>query len=812
MDAPLPPPLILHLLIDAHRGGCEVDCLLLCTYAKECDHLVMTLGPAGEMTAPWRQVCMDVQHLDVRHLSRHRLAQRVREAVARLRVVPEVVMLWHGMVEMPFLLHGLRDWRGRVFAHAGNPYVHIHRRTDLRFLAATQIWPSPHRPTFIGCSNYVAHTLDRSWYLRRFPRDAVPNGVLPPSHGLHEPREFGAGDPMRIGMLARLDRIKDHATVLRAVALARAQLPGLELDFVGSGPEREPLEKLAAELGIADAVNFTGSTDDVYAAMRSWDGFVYATTVHEGFGNALAEAMTYGLPTVVTDVGPIREVCGPENIDAAVYVWPGDPEAMARELVRLLPDVARRRALSANARRHALVEFSPSVFARRYAQIFFPTRPGVSDGLPARRRAWVACQIGAREHYAIPRALRRQGQLGLMITDLWWMPGLPAWVERLISRLAPRFRTRWDFRLQAMPRVSFNPTFLLLQAIRRGLPRTWSAHSVFIRFTDWLFQWRAARVVRRWKTNAAPTPVVFSYSYAAGRIFHAAKGRGWITVLGQINPGPREEEIVADLLRREFGPGAALARTPAPYWTRWRRECELADAIIVNSDWSRRLLVEAGVPEEKLEVVPLAYEPPPGSQDYRRDYPRQFSASRPLRVLFLGAANPRKGIHVLLHAARVLAAENAPVKVRIVGRDEMPGGLGDKLPPNTVYHPEVARKDTAAHFLWADVFILPTFSDGFALTLLEAQAWSLPLIASRHCGKVVGHEINGYELDEITTESVAAAIRHCVEDVDRLWEYSRHSVDLNLFSAETIGAQLVEVAERAAARAKPKLSPHVTTA
>ena len=50
----------------------------------------------------------------------------------------------------------------------------------------------------------------------------------------------------------------------------------------------------------------------------------------------------------------------------------------------------------------------------------------------------------------------------------------------------------------------------------------------------------------------------------------------------------------------------------------------------------------------------------------------------------------------------------------------------------------------------ADVFILPTLSDGFGLTQLEAQSWKLPVIASRHCGEVVRDGENGVVLEEVS--------------------------------------------------------------
>ena len=185
----------------------------------------------------------------------------------------------------------------------------------------------------------------------------------------------------------------------------------------------------------------------------------------------------------------------------------------------------------------------------------------------------------------------------------------------------------------------------------------------------------------------------------------AAKARGWRTVLGQIDPGPPEERIVAELYRQ--WPEYADQWRPAPreYWDRWREECELADTIMVNSQWSRQALVSEGVPEEKIAVVPLAYEQGAGSTEHgtgnKKNKARSeeqsglpascsllpaFSSSRPMRALFLGQAIVRKGIHDLVRAARSLQKE--PVVFDVVGPH---GGLPGDLPGNMVFHGPVPR-------------------------------------------------------------------------------------------------------------------------
>ncbi len=123
----------------------------------------------------------------------------------------------------------------------------------------------------------------------------------------HEPRTYDPSVPFVIGMTARLSRIKDHATLLRAFALVAKQFPNVRLELAGDGTLRPSLESLCQELQVGDRTTFLGDIRDVYGAMSGWDLFAYATTEREGLGNAVSEAMAFGLPCIVTDVGPMKE-------------------------------------------------------------------------------------------------------------------------------------------------------------------------------------------------------------------------------------------------------------------------------------------------------------------------------------------------------------------------------------------------------------------------------------------------------------------------------------------------------------------------
>jgi glycosyltransferase involved in cell wall biosynthesis len=213
----------------------------------------------------------------------------------------------------------------------------------------------------------------------------------------------------------------------------------------------------------------------------------------------------------------------------------------------------------------------------------------------------------------------------------------------------------------------------------------------------------------------------------------------------------------------------------------------LADHIVVNSEWSRRALAAEGVPEEKLRTVPLVYEASAGAKEFRRVYPRVFDESRPLRVLFLGQVNVRKGLAELLPA--MLAMTDLPVEFHFVGPMQIGVPAALLGSPRVRWHGPVSRSVAAEYYREADVFLFPTLSDGFGITQLEAQAWRLPVIASPYCGDVVRHLENGYVLPAVTPAEIEKAIRWMLANPEGLARMSAASGVETRFSLARVGEQ-----------------------
>lgn len=167
----------------------------------------------------------------------------------------------------------------------------------------------------------------------------IPNGIDSKKFFLQTDRRklrkhLGFNDrDLLIGVVARLDPIKDHATLLKAMPLVINEIPNVKLLVVGDGEERETLEKLAQGLSISNHVYFLGEREDVPDILSILNLFVLPSK-REGLSLSILEAMAAGLPVVVTDVGANSELVVDKKTGALVE--PGDSQSLAHAIIGIL--------------------------------------------------------------------------------------------------------------------------------------------------------------------------------------------------------------------------------------------------------------------------------------------------------------------------------------------------------------------------------------------------------------------------------------------------------------------------------------------
>jgi|HubBroStandDraft_2_1064218.scaffolds.fasta_scaffold00793_8 glycosyltransferase involved in cell wall biosynthesis len=216
---------------------------------------------------------------------------------ARLAGVKTVIVTRHGLVKPPYQI-----------------------RRELKFALASRCcdW-------IVGVCKGTRTNLQAAPFAARDKIVHIYNGADPADiRAVPQPKK--GFTLLHVGRLAPL---KDHATLLQAVALTRALHPDMQLWIVGDGPLEASLRKLTDHLGLNECVTFFGEQADVSPFLLAADLFV-SSSVTEGLPVSLLEAMSAGLPALVTNVGGMGEIA---RLSGAVILVPAsDPEAMAGAL------------------------------------------------------------------------------------------------------------------------------------------------------------------------------------------------------------------------------------------------------------------------------------------------------------------------------------------------------------------------------------------------------------------------------------------------------------------------------------------------
>jgi glycosyltransferase involved in cell wall biosynthesis len=357
-------PVVVHVLGGLGFGGNEALCLQIVRHAPpEVDNVVLYRDPGRTDMLPLFQC---VPGLSVRCLAapaRSRLAD-LRAMTRELhRIGPRAVLMY--ALGVPHLLAGASARLARlptIQASAGNPAPAeaIARRKWAIVLWLSALIGVPVQ----GQSQSIERSLRR--LARRLPRGSgtIANGCDAGEIGRRAAaarRSRPTDGRLVIGMVARLDPIKDQATLIRAFAALAHELPEAELWLVGEGSEGARLRRRAAAEGVAARIVFWGRRADIPELLGRMDVYAFSTTRDEGFGIAVIEAMAAGLPVLAGPTGGI-----PELFDDGVEgrMWPlDDSSAAAALLVGLLDDEPNRAQAGVSARERFRREFDADVVA-----------------------------------------------------------------------------------------------------------------------------------------------------------------------------------------------------------------------------------------------------------------------------------------------------------------------------------------------------------------------------------------------------------------------------------------------------------------
>ena len=395
--------------------------------------------------------------------------------------------------------------------------------------------------------------------------------------------------------------------------------------------------------------------------------------------------------------------------------------------------------------------------------------PDLLEKAPAVRTThWIVAQEGSRQSYAVPIAFHRLGKLHRFYADIWCRSG-----RSLLRRgpagaraLAGRFKAE----IPAAKVVSFDASAILTktsQHFRHGRQSSTEVGESHCRFGRWFAQ-SVAKDLEKQDLDPA-SDLFFGFDTNSLEVLEMLNQRGVFSVLDQVDAGLTHENIVFEESEQWPGWQKFPGRMPQSYWDRRSAEWAAANLVLVNSEWSCDALVQQGVPLEKIIVVPLAIDL------YPSELPPPVEPEGTLKVLWLGNVILSKGIQYLVQAAKLLEKQN--IEFLLAG----PLGIEEQVvrtfPSNVRILGRITRDHLSQIYRQAHVFVLPTISDGFAMTQLEAMAHGLPVVVTPNCGRVVTHGMDGLVVPARNSQALADALAQLDANRDLVREMSRNALN-----------------------------------
>ena len=366
---------ILFLLRSFNRGGAERQLCALAAGLQESGHSVKVavFYMGGSLEAEAR--AMGIQIVDLKRRGRWdlfhfflRLIRLIRrEKPDILHSYLQVPNIWSAFVKL-VLPHVKVVWGIRASNVAMEKYGWQAQLTDRAESLLARI------PDQIICNSQAGM---RYAVEKGYPRKnlcVIPNGTnterfFPDrKSGLRLREQWGVeADQKLIGMVGRMDPMKDYPNFLQAASLLVQEREDIRFVCVGGGPDKYIYEyqDLAHSLNLERFLIWAGEQDNMLNIYHSLDVLVLSSAFGEGFSNSIGEAMACGVPCVATDVGDAAQLIG----TLGEIVPPGDSEALKEGILTLLSRLENETNLSAKVTERINEQFNMAKLVSRTTDI-----------------------------------------------------------------------------------------------------------------------------------------------------------------------------------------------------------------------------------------------------------------------------------------------------------------------------------------------------------------------------------------------------------------------------------------------------------
>ena len=301
------------------------------------------------------------------------------------------------------------------------------------------------------------------------------------------------------------------------------------------------------------------------------------------------------------------------------------------------------------------------------------------------------------------------------------------------------------------------------------IPRTvLSRANLDERLIEAIYRRSIARFDRHVARRTAGYTAIYAGNGAAQASFLAAKERDATCIYSVRSFDPRFEDKVK---QKEFEKFPDLAEphrghdeTRQRLIERRQEEWELADLIVMHSNVCRDSYAAYGLDVRKVRVLPLGF--PEIGQPIGPNEKGQGSA---LNVLWAGNFTVLKGAHYFIRALETIV-RTTKIETRVFGKEVLPKAMSAAAHRHITFKPTIPRTELFAQYQRADVLVLPTLCDAYAMVTAEAMSQGLPVITTGRAGAsaAIRSGENGLVVDAGDAGALARALCWCAENRERL--------------------------------------------
>ncbi len=513
-----------------------------------------------------------------------------------------------------------------------------------------------------------------------------------------------------IGYVGNFNPVKGHEYLLRAAVDVIRKVPSTHFLLVGDGPLKQEMVTLVERLGISKSVTFTGARNDIPELLSMMDICVLPS-LSEGLSNSILEYMAASKPIIATKVGGTPELI--EDRKTGLLVEPKNTAQLSEAIIHLIDNREEAKRYGEAARRVAEEKFS------------LPRAMGEYDAL---------FREGTGKRLKVLHLISSNGLFG---------------AEKVLLDLAGMDHGERRTAYVGAMRNMHNPHLEIIgEADKRGLNTViFDSRGRF----DLAAIWKVAGFLRKNKTD-----IIHTHNYKSDIIgFLASRitGTRWIAtnhVWHGIDKKLKMYELLDGFILR------------------------FAEKVIAVSEDIRSDLLKKGIDSKKVMLIHNGIDTASFENGSRGNTLKTAFGIKDSEIVVtaVGRLSTEKGHDVLLHAAEKVLAVKNNIKFLIVGDGPLKDSLRSMVRKLQLEDKVIftgIRQDMPEIYAMSDILVNSSFIEGLPLTILEAMASKVTIIATRvgAVPSVIRHNEAGLLVNAGDASELAGALESLIADREK---------------------------------------------